>query len=91
MADHESIPASMDVASEALLDLPVMEDLDMLPTMEELWKAIDCLAFGKAPGNDGIPSNVPKSDEPALLQHQHLLLCWDKGNVLQEMQDFKIA
>ena len=35
--------------------LPVMEELDAEPTEDELSKAIDSLASGKAPGNDSIP------------------------------------
>ena len=37
--------------------LPVMNELDVSsPTLEELSKAIDSLACGKALGDDGIPS-----------------------------------
>ena len=39
-----------DAALEALVGLPVMEELDKMPTLEELSKAIDNLARGKAPG-----------------------------------------
>ena len=35
--------------------LPTMDELDSEPSVEELSKAIDSLASGKAPGNDGIP------------------------------------
>ena len=51
------------VASTALKDIPdmpPMEELDATPTLEELSKAIDTLARGKAPGNDGIPPEALK-------------------------------
>jgi hypothetical protein len=50
-----------DNALNVIQDLPVMTKLDSPPTMEELSKAIDCLACGKAPGSDGIPPEVLKS------------------------------
>ena len=42
-------------ALDAVECLQTMEELDTEPTLEELSKAIDSLAFGKAPGSDGIP------------------------------------
>ena len=41
-------------ALDAVECLPTMEELDTEPTLEELSKAIDSLASGKAPGSDGI-------------------------------------
>ena len=38
-------------ALDALPDLAVMEELDTLPTIEDLSTAIDCLSSGKAPGS----------------------------------------
>ena len=35
--------------------LPTMDELDSEPALEELSKAFDSLAAGKAPVNDGIP------------------------------------
>ena len=35
--------------------LPTMDELESEPSVEELSKAIDSLASGKAPCNDGIP------------------------------------
>lgn len=74
-------------ALEALPNLAVMDDLDDLPTMAELGKAIDWLSSEKAPGRDGIPPEVLKSGKPTPLQHLHLLLClnWKKGHVPQNI------
>lgn len=52
-----------------------MDELDSSPTTEELDKAIDNLACGKAPGSDGIPAEVLKSGKPTLLENLHELLC----------------
>ena len=82
-----------DTALDATPDLPVMEELDTPPTREELSKAIDSLACGKAPGSDGIPSEVLKSGKEALIQplHELLCLCWEEGYVPQDMRDANIV
>ena len=82
-----------DAALDALASLPVMEELDALPTGEELSKAIDCLSRRKAPGKDGIPPEVLKSGKPVLLQHLHelLCLCWEKGHVPRDMREANIV
>ena len=38
--------------------LPTMEELDTEPSLVELSKAIDSLVSGKAPGSDGILSDL---------------------------------
>ncbi|KAI5106715.1 major facilitator superfamily domain-containing protein 1, partial [Silurus meridionalis] len=84
-----------DTALDAIPDLPVMEELDTPPTLEELRKAIDCLACGKASGSDGIPPEVLKIGKPALLQPLHELLClclfWGQGHIPQDMRDANIV
>ena len=81
-----------DAALGALPDLPVMEELDEKPTLEELSKAIDCLSCGKAPGKDSIPPEVLKHGKAAVLQPRHdlLCLCWEQGHIPQDMQDANI-
>ncbi|KAI8483937.1 hypothetical protein Bbelb_383270 [Branchiostoma belcheri] len=82
-----------DKAVECTNTLPVMEELDNPPSVEELSKAIDSLASGKAPGNDGIPSDVIKAGkDTTLLHHLHQLLlqCWEEGTVPQDMRDASI-
>ena len=50
-----------DSAVKSTYALPILEELDVPPSVEELSKAIDSLACGKAPGKDGIPPEVIKS------------------------------
>ncbi|TWW71519.1 hypothetical protein D4764_16G0000160 [Takifugu flavidus] len=71
---------------------PVMEELDMEPTTEELSKAIDSLTCGKAPGSDGITTEVLKCGKPAVLDKLHKLLCqcWCEGTVPHDMRDSTI-
>ena len=69
-----------------------MEELDTEPTVEELSKAIDSLAAGKAPGSDGIPPDLVKHCKTTLLLplHEVLCQCWQEGAVPQVMRDAKI-
>ena len=73
--------------------LPVMEELDAMPTKDELSKAIDSLALGKAPGSDSIPPDLIKRCKTTLLHPLHELLCqcWEEGAVPQDMRDAKIV
>ena len=73
--------------------LPVLNDLDAMPTLSELEDAINALSSGKAPGNDEIPPDIIKAGKPALLPHLHelLCLCWKEGQVPQDMRDAKIV
>ncbi|XP_069176144.1 craniofacial development protein 2-like [Procambarus clarkii] len=47
-------------ALDAVEFLPIMEELDLEPTVEEVEKAMDSLSSGKASGDDGIPPEVLK-------------------------------
>ena len=82
-----------DATLEAVEQLPIMEELDEVPGLEELSRAIDRLPTGKAPGLDGIPAEVIKSAKGPLLGHLHSLLrqCWTEGQVPQDMRDCNIV
>ena len=60
-----------------------------MSTKEELNKAIDCIACGKAPGNDDIIPEALKSGKKALLKtlHQLLSLCWEYGYIPKDHKD----
>ena len=49
-----------DTAIEDISPLPTVDELDSPPTIIELRKAIDSLSCGKAPGSDGISSEILK-------------------------------
>ena len=72
-----------EVALTAIPQLTVLEELDAEPTLDELEKAISCLASGKAPGSDAIPPEIIKCGKPVLLEHLYKLLklCWSEKPV----------
>ena len=80
-------------ALNAIEHMPVMDELDENPTVEEVSKAIDSLALGKAPGSDSIPPDLIKRCKTTLLQplHEGLCQCWSEGAVPQDMRDAKIV
>ena len=78
---------------EAIDPLPVLDELDVETTLEELSKAIDSMSCGKAPGSDGIPPDLIRHCKTTLLQplHETLCQCWIEGSVPQDMRDAKIV
>ena len=93
---YSDLYSRQNVVTSAALDaiecLPTMEELDTEPTVEELSKATDSLATGKAPGRDGIPPDLVKHCKTTLLLplHEVLCQCWQEGAVPQDMRDAKI-
>ena len=77
----------------AIKCMPIMEELDAEPTVDELSKVINSLATGKAPGSDSIPPDLIKHCKTTLLHplHEVLCQCWREGAVLQDMRDAKIV
>ena len=78
-------------ALDAIEDPSVLETLDSELGMEALNKAIDAMASGKAPSEDGISPEIIKCGTSALLQplHELLCLCWSEGKVPQDKRDSK--
>ena len=70
-----------DDALDAVERLPILDELDIKPMMEEFIKGFDALAAGKAPGKDGIPPDIIKCAKDTLLEPLHKLLCtcWREG------------
>ena len=96
MEHYSDLYFKQNVVTSAALDaiecLATMEELDTEPTVEELSKAIDSLAAGKAPGSDGIPPDLVKHCKTTLMLplHEVLCQCWQEGAVPQDMRDAKI-
>ena len=96
MEHYSDLYSRENTVSPAALDviecLPTMDELDSEPSVEVLSKAIDSLASGKAPGNDGIPPELIKHCKTTLLLplHEVLCQCWQEGAVPQDMRDSKI-
>ncbi|XP_038061716.1 E3 ubiquitin-protein ligase MIB2-like [Patiria miniata] len=55
--------------------IPIIEELDEVPTMEDLSKTIDSLSDDKAPGIDNIPPKAMKHGKSALPLPLYELLC----------------
>ena len=69
-----------------------MPELDEVPSIKELYKAIDRLPSGKAPGKEGILAEVIKSSKLTLVVPLQKLLtqCWKEGSVPQDTRDSNI-
>ena len=72
---------------DVMVSLFLMEDLDVLPILEEVGKAIDGLNSKKALDLDGIPPEIVKCAKRPKLHHLHELLCqcWEERSVPQDM------
>ena len=58
----------------AIKCMPIMEELNIEPTMDELSKVIDSLATGKAPESNSIPPDLIKHCKTTLLHPLHEVL-----------------
>ena len=93
---QELFSADRVVQDSALLripQLPVKVELDKLPSMQELIKAIEQMNSGKAAGVDGIPLEFWKSGGPALHSklHELLVCCWEQGKLPRDLRDAVIV
>ena len=70
-------------AIDSLPQYPIMSELDDEPDLLELSKALDAMANGKAPGSDGIPTEILKIGKETLLPILHTLLirCCRDGTI----------
>nr|XP_014348156.1 PREDICTED: uncharacterized protein LOC106704818 [Latimeria chalumnae] len=81
-----------DTALAAIPQLPMMQELDQTPTLEDVEKAIKEIAPGKAAGNDQIPPELLKAGGRKLASDIHALLCtcWEESHIPQDLKDAKI-
>ena len=65
----------------------------IIPSMEEVSKAIKQMSSGKAPGSDAIPAEVYKAGGPVMLQKLTKLFqsIWNEGKVPQQFKDATIV
>ena len=68
-----------DKAIENTPSLPVMEEYDTPPTVEELSKAIDSFANNKASGKDGIPAEIIKAGKQSRSSATFMNYCFSVG------------
>ena len=73
--------------------LPIREELDEPPSMEELTKAIEQLKSHKAAGVDGIPPEIWKDGGPALHSKllEFLVCCWQQSKLPRDLRDAVIV
>ena len=85
-------PVINDEANNRLPQIPTTEALDIMPTREELLKAISQLSSGKAPGPDSFPAEIYKNGGPALALRilQLFRLIWQQERVPQDLKDASI-
>ena len=89
---NEILNCESTVQNDILSDikqLPTREDLDRLPTIDELENAISKCKSGKAPGIDGIPAEVFKYGSQALKEKLLNLIhsCWEQRKLPQDFKD----
>ncbi|XP_047100946.1 uncharacterized protein LOC124719794 [Schistocerca piceifrons] len=77
-------------ACDAIRQMPVIEELDAMPTMGELSREIDSLANGKAPGEDGIPAEFIKYNK-SFLKHSLITTSWEEGYVPMSIRNSRIV
>lgn len=81
-----------DEAIDRLPQITVNEEMDELPTLEEIEKAIRLLSTGKAPGSDSIPAEIYKEGGRTLTEKLHQLfhLIWQEEVLPQDFKDASI-
>ena len=67
-----NLPSTIDpVALNQIPQQPIMDELDALPTLDEIKKAISQLNTNRASGKDGIPAEIYKAASPNTLESFH--------------------
>ena len=77
---------------DSIAPFPQQQELDQVPTMEELRLAIAKTKMNKSPGNDGIPAEIYKFGGEELTRRLHQLIekCWLERRVPQDFKDVLI-
>ena len=82
-----------DAAINRLPQIDVNENLELLPTEDEVHRAVNQLSNGKAPGPDAIPAEVYKKGGPAIITRLTELFqsMWEHGVVPQQLKDANVV
>ena len=72
---------------------PIQEELNQLPTIDEVKKAIKQTSSGKAAGMDGIPAELYKAAGPVSLGafHDMLTSLWEEELMPHDFRDVTIV
>ena len=68
----------------------VNEEMDELPTLEEIEKTVRLLSTGKAPGSDSIPADKESGETLPEKLHQLVHLIWQEEVLPQDFKDASI-
>ena len=73
--------------------LPLLGELDIAPTLEEVLQAIEKMPNKKAPGLDGIQAEILKCGKNILIIQLHSLLlrCWETSSLPHDLKDSSIV
>ncbi|XP_029637978.1 uncharacterized protein LOC115213182 [Octopus sinensis] len=74
-----------DAAILRIPQLPLKEELNKPPTLEETIEAIGKLKSHKAAGVDDVPPKIWKNGGPML--HDFLVCCWEQSKLPQDLRD----
>ena len=82
----------LEVTFNAIQPLPILDELDADPTVDNLRKTIDDLEPGKAPGKDRIAQEVIKCAIDMLVNDPYLQFhwYWKEGTMSHDMKDSDI-
>ncbi|TWW53305.1 RNA-directed DNA polymerase from mobile element jockey [Takifugu flavidus] len=87
-------PSTVDPAAlNSIPQKPVVDDLDLPPSLDEVMKAIKQTSSGKAAGGDNIPAELHKAAGPGALGAFHNILTsiWEEENMPQDFKDATVV
>ena len=90
---QSSSPERRLLSPQQWMPLPIMEEWQATPTLEEIGKTIYSLTYGKAHGNDGISQTWSSTARPPFcsLYLTPFAKCWSDGGVPQDTRDARIV
>ena len=87
-------PSTVDPAAlDSISQKPVVDDLNLPPSFDEVMKAIKQTSSGKAAGGDNIPAELFKAAGPGALGAFHNILTsiWEEENMPQDFRDATVV